>query len=84
MSPRAQAAHGFLIKNDMSLWASCLADISKLVCYPTAELEAIDRKYDTPILQKIFLNVRRDQTSIVAKIHIGCYLSPMMLRISSA
>ncbi len=51
MSPRAKAAHGFLTKNDMSLWACYLADLSKSMCYLTAELEAVDMDFDTPILQ---------------------------------
>jgi hypothetical protein len=51
MSPPAQAAHGFLTRNDRSLWASYLADLLKSVCYLTAELEAVDGDFDTPILQ---------------------------------
>ncbi len=51
MSPRAQATHGFLIENDMSLWASDLADFSKSVRYLTPELEATDGDFDAPIVQ---------------------------------
>jgi hypothetical protein len=50
MSPRAQAAHGFLIKNDMSLWASDLADLSKSVRFLTPELEAVDRGFYLPFV----------------------------------
>jgi len=32
-------------------WASCLADLLESMCYLTAELEAVDGNFDTPILQ---------------------------------
>ncbi len=57
MSPRAQTTHGFLIENDMSLWASGLADFPKSVRHLTAELEATDRDFDAPIAQHVRLTV---------------------------